>query len=483
MRRFLALICFALASSCTMGPDYAGPPDIAAGASGMRFPATDNAINEAEPALASWWTSLKDETLNTLISRALAANSGMATIRLRVRQARATLSLERSSNLPAIGTRVAAVHAELPDLVLPVGSPDRGSSPPDNDTQARLGSLDLFSASFDARWEVDLFGGRRRAVEAALATVGAAEADLEDARVQLTAEVAQTYNNLRVQQKLLTLVHETAALDRRILELLKQREERGVASSLDVERFQSRLDSTSAQITSLEAELAIIKNALALLAGEEPRTFDGLIDGPAPLLSVPARINVGDPSSLLRRRPDIRAAERQLAAQTAGIGIAEASRFPRLSLFGLIGLGSNSVSSFSDGLDLSALAMPQLQWQFLDFGRGAARVERARGSRDEAEIRYRQSVLEALRDADDALTRFGHRRQSLFNVAQARASAARSSALVLRRFRGGTATLIDVLEAERQRIASERDLVRESGALFGDYVSLQKALGLGWSSG
>jgi outer membrane protein TolC len=225
-----------------------------------------------------------------------------------------------------------------------------------------------------------------------------------------------------------------------------------------------------------------------VLAGAAPGTLDGELGhaGPAMVDAVPlppASVPVGDPAGLLRRRPDIRAAERTLAARTAQVGQAEAARFPHLTLLGLIGIGGTHLSDLARLDDYSAIAAPRLTWNVLDFGRNRARVDQAEGVRAEAEAQYRAAVLDALRDAEDALARFRQGRTTVATVARARAAAAQAATLTQARQRAGTASLIDVLDTERQLLAADQDLAAARAALTGDFISLQKALGLGWADG
>jgi outer membrane protein TolC len=196
----------------------------------------------------------------------------------------------------------------------------------------------------------------------------------------------------------------------------------------------------------------------------------------------PAQVAVGDPAALLQRRPDIRAAERRLAARTAQIGQAEAARFPKLSFLGLIGLGGPKLSDIFELDKRTELFAPRLTWSFLDFGRNAARVQEANADRDEAQAQYRTSVLAALRDAEDALARFRDRRHVVATLARAKLAADESTRMMRARQQGGTASVIDLLDVERQQIAAEQNLSQATAALTNDFVSLHKALGLGWSA-
>lgn len=491
----LPLVSLVLLGACTVGPDYAGPPAVGtAGQPASSFVRGGDAALATAPAPARWWTSLNDPTLDMLETRALAANPNVAVAQARLRQARGALRLERANRLPQAGASGMYVHAELPGVdlgSLTGGSEDSGAGTgggagggAGGDAAAGespdLGSLDFFNLGFDASWEVDLFGGQRRTVEATRANVQAAEANVADAQVQLSAEVANAYVALRDRQQRLVLARQSGVFQRQMLELTQQRAAQGTASALEVERARTQLESTEAEQVPLAAEIEAYMNALAVLTGAEPGSLDATLSTPGPALLPPAQVAVGDPASLLQRRPDIRAAERQLAAYTARIGVAEASRFPRLSLMGMLGLGGTSPEALVDLDNLAALAMPRLQWSFLDFGRARGRVEQAQGARDEAEAQYRGAVLRALQDAEDALSRFGHRRQTVASLVRVRASAVRAAELTQQRYRAGTARLIDALDAERQRVSAEQNLAQATAALTADYVALQKALGLGW---
>jgi NodT family efflux transporter outer membrane factor (OMF) lipoprotein len=477
-----------LLGACTVGPDYAGPPAVgSAGQPASKFVRGGDVALASAPAPARWWTTLNDPTLDMLETRALAANPNVAVAQARLRQARGALRLERANRLPQAGTSAMYVHAELPGVdlgSLTGGSSDGGAGTGGGGAAGGeapdLGSLDFFNLGFDASWEVDLFGGQRRKVEATRANVQAAEANVADAQVQLSAEVANAYVALRDRQQRLVLARQSGVFQRQMLELTEQRAAQGTALALEVERARTQLESTEAEQVPLAAEIEAYMNALAVLTGAEPGSLDATLSTPGPALLPPAQVAVGDPASLLQRRPDIRAAERQLAAYTARIGVAEASRFPRLSLMGMLGLGGTSPEALVDLDNLAALAMPRLQWSFLDFGRARGRVEQAQGARDEAEAQYRGAVLRALQDAEDALSRFGHRRQTVASLVRVRASAVRAAELTQQRYRAGTARLIDALDAERQRVSAEQNLAQATAALTGDYVALQKALGLGW---
>jgi outer membrane protein TolC len=275
-----------------------------------------------------------------------------------------------------------------------------------------------------------------------------------------------------------------AAIDRqqRALELIPRRRQAGAASELDLARLQAQLETTRADAGPLAAELDAYRNALAVLLGQAPGTLDKELAQPGRVPLPPATVAVGEPAAMLRSRPDVRAAERTLAARTAQIGQAESARFPRVTFMGLIGIGGTHLSDLTRLDDFVALAAPQLSWNFLDFGRNVATIGKANALRDEAEAQYRIAVLAALRDAEDALSRFRQHRITVATRARARMAAEHTTDLMRERQRAGTVTLIDLLDAERTQINAEQGLALAEVALTSDFISLQKALGLGWTN-
>lgn len=470
MRTPLILLPLVALAACTVGPDYGGPASAGAARPPAGFVrAADGTINAA-PGVAPWWNTLGDTALDELERRALAANPNVQIAEARLKQARASLRLERANGLPSGNAQATFVHAQLPGVNFG-GSGGGGST-----------ALNLYNAGFDASWEIDLFGGQRRKVEAARASIGAAEARLADAQVSLTADIAQTYINLRDRQQRIVLARQTSEHQHAMLKLTEQRHAAGTASALDVERLRNLAEQSDAAILPLTAERDAYLNALATLVGEAPGALDAVLGDTRAVPLPPAQVAVGDPAALLQRRPDVRAAERQLAAATAKIGVAEAAKFPRLSFMGLIGIGGSKPGDLFDLGNLSAIVAPQLSWNFLDFGRNAARVGQAEGARDEAAAQYRGAVLGALRDAEDSLSRYAARRLTVASAARSLASADRAARLMRQRFDAGTATMIDVLDAERQRVSAEQSLSQATAAMTNDYVAIQKALGLGWET-
>jgi NodT family efflux transporter outer membrane factor (OMF) lipoprotein len=479
MRSLLpALSLLGLLAGCTVGPHYAGPPAAAPHAvQSAAFARTGDLALAAEPPVARWWETLADPTLNALEARALAANPDLAVADARLRQARASLREQKANLLPKANASALYAHARFPGLN--IGSTDDGGAATGGGSGTT--DLNLYNLGFDASWEVDLFGGQRRAVEAARASAEGAAANIADAQVSLTAEVAQAYVNLRDSQTRMAIDRHSVALQEQMLDLTRQRFARGTASRFDVERLSQQLESTRADVTPLAAQLDAYRDELATLTGDEPGALDATLGDLGPLPLPPAQVAIGDPATLLQRRPDIRVAERTLAADTAKIGQAQAARFPRVSFMGIVGLGGTKPGNLADLDDFTALLAPQLSWSFLDFGRNLAKVRQAEGVRDEAEARYRSTVLAALRDAEDSLSRFRNRRITVATLARARASAEAAADLSRQRQIAGTGTLIDLLDAQRQALETDQALSTATAGLTQDYVAIQKALGLGWA--
>ncbi len=340
------------------------------------------------------------------------------------------------------------------------------------------GSLNLYNAGFDATWELDLFGGVRRAEESARAQTESVQAALEDARVSLAAEVARVYVGLREQQAQKAIAERSAEIEARMVDISSQRRDRGVESDLDLERLRAQLEQTRAALVPIRGQIEESLDRLAVLTGREPGTLDAELSPAAAPPELPIDIAVGDPAQMLRRRPDVREAERRLAAQNAVIGQRTADLFPKLNLIGVIGWGATDLNHLFDST--TSLAAPMLQWNALDFGRTRARIAQATAGRDEAAAQYETTVLNALQDAETSLSRLGHAREDVMVLARVKASADRAAALTEQRQRAGVASVADVLDTERTRQSAEQNLESARAQLTLAYVSLQKSLGLGW---
>ncbi len=474
--RAAPIIALALLSACTVGPDYAGPPKVASDATarGAFVRASDAALTPG-PGLARWWETLNDATLTALVDDALAHSPTIDQAHARIREARAQLTQQRSGQLPGVSANGTYLRAEVPGIDL--GGSESGGS----ETSGGSTSLAFYNAGLNASWEVDLFGGARRGVEQSQRTIEASFADLADAQVSLVAQVAQGYVALRDVQARIRLNGRSAELQEQQVALTRQRYAAGTASALDVERLQTALSNTQAQAVPLDAQRDEYLNQLAVLTGRVPGALDATLDTVVPVPLPPANVPIGNPGSLIANRPDVRAAERQLAASTAAIGVSRARQLPGIRFLGLLGLGGTSPGDIFDLGNLTALAAPSLSWSFLDFGRAAAATRVSEAQRDQAEAKYRQAVLTALQDAETSLSRFGNLRRQLAALIGAQRSAARAVALNDQRMRAGTSATIDQLDVERQRLSAEIAVAQATAQLTNSYVAVQNALGLGWT--
>ena len=457
---FAALVAVALAG-CKVGPNYRGAPEVAPNATrAANFHRAPQDVVSTSPAVALWWQTLDDPPLNQLIETALARSPDVRAAQARLKESRAGLRQQRRNTLPKGSASASYLHADLPS--------------------SGLGSLGLYNIGFDATWEIDLFGATRRAVEGASADAEAASADLADTQVQLSAEIAQAYMDLRDQQQRIELVRKSAELEEQILSLTQQRREQGVASDLDVERIRTQVENTRETIIPLDAQIAESLDRLAVLTGQEPGALDAELAASRPLPQLPEKAAIGDPAALLRQRPDIRAAEWRLVSANAQVGQRVADWFPKLTLVGDIGFSAGNPGQLLEGSNFMWLGTPMLQWNLLDFGRTRARVDQAKAGFEEAEAKYESTVLGALRDANVALSRYGHQRDNVLSLRNVESSASRAADFTQQRYRAGTTSALDWLDAERTRFSAEQNRIAGDAELLKDYVALQKSLGMGW---
>ncbi|MHC1481195.1 efflux transporter outer membrane subunit [Frateuria aurantia] len=476
---WLAVLAVALAG-CTVGPDYRGAPAVARPAlQASLYVRSPSQGVRSGPAPSRWWLALNDPQLNALIDAAFAHSPDLQQASDRVLESRAQLAQQHAAQLPKVSGDVMALRMREPDVAALEG---RGASGAGGGSSSGRGALDFYSGAFDASWEADIFGGQRRAVESASATAQAVAADLADAQVSLAAEVAQAYIDLRDQQSRLALARQSAALQQQTLELIRQRRARGIGTDADVEQQQTQVQNTRANLIPLDEQITESLDQLAVLTGQPPGALDRQLAIPGALPRIPAEVLVPDPSKLLQQRPDIRAAERRLAASHAEIGQHIADLFPKVTLLGVLGSSGDNPGHLFQKSALTWIGAPYLQWDILDFGRIRSQIRQAKASRDEASAHYVQTVLQALQDANKALSRYGHQRDSVQRMAQIEASASHSAELMQQRYMAGASSLIDLLDAERSLYTAQQNRIQGQGELLKDFVSIQKSLGLGWQT-
>lgn len=454
------LVLAGLMTACAVGPDYREPEVPAPDAWHSPLPSDARVEGPDSPTLASWWTVLNDPTLNQLIDQALAQNKTVRQASARVLEARARRGIAAASLWPTVGASAGATRSDS----------DIGSVADEN-----------YDAGLDAGWEIDLFGGKRRSLEAATASLAATEADLRDVLITLLGDVALNYVNVRTAQARLTYAERNLESQREVVDITGWRAEAGLATVLDVEQAKSSYAQTLAALPSLESSLEASKNRLAVLTGQTPGALEAVLTERKPIPVAPTEVVSSVPADVLRRRPDIRSAERALAAQTAQVGVATAELYPSLSLSGSIGVTAGSASDLlSDGLQSNryglTLSMPI-------FRAGALRqnIKAQNAVVDQALAAYEATVLGAYEEVENALTDWVNEQRRHAALIDAATSARIASELALTQYNSGLVDFQTVLTADRQLISSEDSLAVSDGELTSNLIRLYKALGGGWS--
>ena len=474
MRR-VALVCTLLAG-CTVGPNYQRPSTPVPPA--FAEPAPAATLGDAK--LASWWHGFGDPELDKLVNRALAQNLDVETAAARIREARAHELVAGAAALPQVDAQASASRQRISENAIPV-PPGAGSSGGGNTGSFGLpgSEFSTFRIGFDASWEIDLFGRTRRSVEAARARTGAAIWNRRDVHVSVAAEVANAYLALRTLQQRTAIAEAELARQRRSLRLVGARVRGGLVTGQDLAQQQSQLATAQSAIPPLEAQTQAQIHALGVLIGETPEAVIAELSPTAALPSVPI-VPAGLPSDLLRRRPDIRAAERNLHAATAEIGIATADLYPRFSLSAAPALVSTALASLLQWGSRSYSASASIDLPIFDGGRTRGNIAVANAQQEQALIAYRKTILAALQDVEDALSNIDNDRRRIAGLQSAHNGAARAEDIARSRYRGGLVAYSDALQAQASRISLENQLIEARGALARDTVALFKALGGGW---
>ncbi|WP_051101906.1 efflux transporter outer membrane subunit [Solimonas variicoloris] len=460
----IALAAVAL-PGCAVGPDYRAPQLPAA--QPVADTALDPAFYSADEPPAQFWSSFGDAGLDALEARALAANHDLRIALANLNQARA---LRREAFLDYLPTVTAGAGYTVAQR-----SADQAPGYSRDDRHS-----ELYDAGFDAAWELDLFGRVRRLNEASRANEEALAADLRAAQLSVAAEVARTYFELRGAQARLAVAERNADNQLGTLNYTEARFAYGRGTELDRERARAQLAATRARVPDLRTAVANAEHRLAVLAGLAPSALRDELDAPQALPPLPRLVQIGQPEALLRRRPDVASAERQLAAATAGIGVAVADYFPRVSFTGEAGFSVAHLASVGDGGSDRYAFGPSISWAAFDLGRVQARVAQRRAGADAALARYEQSVLRALEETANTLVGYGQNRRKLDLLDAGAQASARAVQLARVRFEAGAADFIDVLDAERSLLDAEDQLAQARTQTATSLVALYKSLGGGW---
>jgi len=466
--RSLAVILWlslAILSGCMVGPNFKRPPTTMppdwAGPTAESRPVTP-----ADAELARWWILFDDPTLVSLIEQAVQSNLDLKQAEARMRQSRAARSV---------------VAAGIGPTVDATGAYQRSGSAGGTNGKSEGNISNQYQTGFDAGWELDIFGGVRRAIEAADADLQAAMETRRDVMVTLTAEVARNYIDLRAFQERIAIGRRNLETQKHSAALTRQRFEAGFVGALDVANADAQVATTASQIPLLEASARQTIYSLSILLGKDPAA---LVRELSPVAAIPLAspsIPLGVPSDLLRRRPDIRRAEVEIHAATARIGVATADLFPRFTISGSAGVRASDFSSWFDWASRIWSFGPSVSWNLFSMGRTRSTIEQQRALQDQSLITYQQTVLAALQEVENALIASAKEAEHYRALREAVGANRKAVELATTLYTQGNTDFLNVLDAQRSLYASEDALIQSTGSVSTNLVALFKSLGGGWS--
>jgi len=465
-------------TGCAVGPDYIRP----------EAPEPQKWLEEQDPLIKSepadfgrWWTVFNDPVLDTLVEMASQQNLSLRIAGIRILEARAQLGIATGNLYPqsqAVGGSIS--YTDI--------SKNSANSQPSVDFN--YSNADL---AFDAAWELDFWGKFRRAVQSDIGKLEASIASYDDILVTLTAEVARTYLFIRTQEARLAIARDNVKIQKQSLEIAQTRYKEGDVTELDVQQAKALLRNTQAAIPRIQADLRQNKNGLAILLGILPGELKDILETPEPIPTVPAEVKVGVPSELLRRRPDIRLAERQVAAQSALIGVAKADLYPHFSLFGSIGLqasdagltaagfpGGSSFGNFWDSDSIEFFGGAGFTWNIFNYGRITNRVRVQDARFQQLVFNYQNKVLKAAQEVEDAIVAFLRSQEEVKFLSESVQAAMRSVDLSMIQYREGLVDYQRVLDTQRFQTQEQDFLTVTKGSVVLNFIAMYKALGGGW---
>lgn len=460
--RSLPFAAALLATACTVGPDYEAPT--------LALPDTFRAergdgLDDGAVVDARWWRSFDDPRLGELVERALRQNLDLRASLARLASARALRGVAAADRWPQVDANGSYTYRNESENT-PFG--------------AFIPRTDIHQVTFDAAWELDLWGRVRRSVEAADADLERSVADTDAVALSVAAEVARNYVELRAAQRRLAIARDNLGLQQRTLELVRARLAAGLVVERDVAQARTNVETTRSRLPSLETAAIAAENRLAVLLGGAPGSLDLAVAEAPTMPTSTVAVAVGVPADLLRRRPDVRAAERRLAGAVARIGLAEADRYPQFRLSGQIGLAANAANDFFDrGSDLSGFG-PSLRWNLFDGGRLKHRIESLEAEAEAVQVEYERAVLLALEETENAMTAFVREQARRRALAAAATEARRAVELAQTQYREGLSDFQTVLDSERIVATIEDDLASSDAAVATGLIALYKALGGGF---
>jgi len=464
LRLVFAFLSMLVLSSCSVGREYQAP-ETEQLVQGQFLEQEQGRFRSAEP-IADWWRHFNEDQLSHLVELALRHNLDVRIALANLQEARFLLGGTKFDRFPTVEAQADVARQQLSR---------EGVFPPIGDRE-----FTTYNAGFDAFWELNLFGRVSQRIAASEANLAVREADLHGIYVIIAAEVARTYIELRGAQYRLQVAKRNAENQQQTYNLTRDLFEGGVSDKLDIERARTQLELTKSTIPPLEAEVNAAMNRLGVLTGQPPTALHGILRTVTPLPSIPMTVNVGDPVDLLKRRPDIQAAERELAGAVAEYNLNVADLYPNVTVNGSLGFSSTSFSNLATGDASTFLFGPQINWAALNIGRVLARIDAA-DERTKARLAsFEKTVLRALEETETAMVNFSREEQSRARLQQAAASSAKAVGYAQERFEAGIDNFLDVLVAQRTMLEAQDRLAISEIDVARNLIAIYKALGGGW---
>ncbi|HNW61296.1 MAG TPA: efflux transporter outer membrane subunit [bacterium] len=456
---------WALSGCAVLGPKYTRPATELAGSWHTELAGGLTSAQMEAQSLASWWRCFNDAELDSLIGRATRNNPSVKQAQSRIRESRARRGNAAAGFAPTVS---ASGSARTGKTTGPAG----GSV-----------SSESYSAGFDAGWEIDLFGGLRKSYEASSADLQASQEDLRDVMVSLLAEVASDYVELRLYQARLGVAEANLTAQDTTWQLIQWRHQAGLSDELALQQARANLENTRSQIPTLKTGLEGVMNSLAVLLGEQPGKLHAELAAVQPVPVAALQVAVGVPADMLRRRPDIRQAERQLAAQTARVGVARAELLPKFNLSGSIGLEALSLGKlFSTNDTETSSGSALVSWPIFKAGSLRRNIQIASEQQQQYLLSYESTVLKALEEVENALVAFANEQQRKESLSLATDAAQRAAELAQLEYKAGMVDFTTVLDSQRSLLSFQDQLAQCEGTVSTNLIHLYKVLGGGWSA-
>jgi multidrug efflux system outer membrane protein len=450
-------------AGCTVGPNY-HRPGVAVSPAWAHSPATQASVIAEDAPPANWWTTLNDPQLDSLVRDACRGNLSVNVAKSRIAEARAGLGVAASNLFPSVGGGGGYSFNRANGPLFPADTHD----------------YQFYAAGFDALWEADIFGGVRRSIEAAADDLQAQRDAERGAVVSVIAEVARSYVELRTTQQRIQIADANIQTQSDTLDLARRQNAAGIVSNLDVTRAQSELAQTQSEVPLLQIQEKAFLHQLAVLLGQPPEALTAKLEAPGPIPAPPRRVPIGLPSDLLRRRPDVRQVERQLAAATASIGVAEADLYPQFTLTGDFGVGAEDFGHLFNWSSRYLGVGPSVRWELFEGGRILANIDAHKAIRQELLDQYKLTILLALRETADSLVSFDNRQRQFNLLSQSVQSAKESVRIARDLYANGTIGYLSLLDAQRSLLKAQDAMAESQGEVTLSVIALYKAIGGGW---